>query len=190
MPARKKTEEADILDIESLLDEVVVDEKVDPAKEKAALITRIQELEKELAAEKVESKKLSAEEKKVSELEKKLQERQEQQAVTAGSFEELEEGNTLLFHVLQTGFLAFGRVWNRGDEIELVVGSDAYKEAESWLPYVFDTDRQFMEWGKIKYELGPSPFPVTYVVPQGASQLDQEVYKIAAQTLREKNRKV
>lgn len=191
MPARKKTEDEDILDIESLLNDTVKEEKVDPAQEKADLLIRIEQLEKQLKDQEVQAKKLSTEEKKIAELEKQLQEKQEQAAIVSGKFEDLNDRDVLLFHVLQKGLLSFGRVFNTGDEIEVVVGSDSFNSAKEWLPLVFDPEAQLAKWGKIRYALGPSPVdPVYKTPPTNSTELDHEAYRVAAVILRERNRKV
>lgn len=60
-------------------------------------------------------------------------------------------GEKILFHVLKDGFTAFGDVWYRGQEIEVEVGTAAYKRTldkhgNSWLDLVDDEHAQYDRW--------------------------------------------
>jgi hypothetical protein len=62
-------------------------------------------------------------------------------------------GEKILFHVREDGFTAFGDVWYRGQEIEIEVGTPAYKRTfnrfgTSWLNIINDEDAQFAKWGR------------------------------------------
>lgn len=70
-------------------------------------------------------------------------------------------GEKILFHVLIDGVTAFGNVWNRGQEIEIEVGTAAYKRTldkhgNTWLDIVGDEHAQYARWGERKF--GPGEF--------------------------------
>jgi hypothetical protein len=62
-------------------------------------------------------------------------------------------GEKILFHVVKDGFVAFGDVWYRGQEIEIEVGTAAYKRTFdkngfTWLSIIDDEDAQYEKWGE------------------------------------------
>ncbi|WNN95000.1 hypothetical protein SEA_MAGRITTE_23 [Microbacterium phage Magritte] len=68
-------------------------------------------------------------------------------------------GKTILFHVVKDGFTAFGDVWYRGQEIEIEVGTAAYKRTldkhgKTWLDIVDDEHAQYARWGERKIAPG------------------------------------
>lgn len=70
-------------------------------------------------------------------------------------------GEIILFHVLIDGVNAFGNVWHRGQELEVEVGTAAYKRTldkhgNSWLDIVGDEHAQYARWGERKF--GPGEF--------------------------------
>lgn len=63
-----------------------------------------------------------------------------------------------LVHFLEDGFTAFGTVWYRGQEVEVLEGSDDWArtldgEGNSWM--VFSEDEQIDKYGKIMFRPGP-----------------------------------
>jgi hypothetical protein len=83
-----------------------------------------------------------------------------------------EGAETVLIHVCEDGLTAFGRVWYRGQEIELPVGSPRYEQARSW---IHATPSQQMERynGRVMFRPGPWPGARTYTAggPQAAAPL-------------------
>jgi hypothetical protein len=71
--------------------------------------------------------------------------------------------DTELIHITGEGegFTAFGQVWHRGQELELVIGSDRWNEAQRWINM---TDAQQMEryGGKVMFRHGPWPGARSY----------------------------
>lgn len=70
-------------------------------------------------------------------------------------------GQVILFHVVRDGVTAFGDVWYRGQEIEIEVGTAAYrrtldKNGKSWLDIVNDEEAQYIRWGERRF--GPGEF--------------------------------
>lgn len=73
-----------------------------------------------------------------------------------------EAPETILIHFVAEGFSAFGHVWSRGQEVEIVKPSPEYDrtcdaDGKSWL---FMTQQEQLErWGEIKFGRGSSPMP-------------------------------
>jgi hypothetical protein len=72
------------------------------------------------------------------------------------------EDGTILIHFLTDGFSALGQVWYRGQEIEFVPGSAAYRDTcdrtgRSWLELRDDDFAQVERWGEVKFRSGPWP---------------------------------
>lgn len=68
-------------------------------------------------------------------------------------------GEIILFHVVRDGVTAFGDVWYRGQEIEIEVGTAAYKRTldkngDSWLDIVGDEEAQYIRWGERRFARG------------------------------------
>ena len=69
-------------------------------------------------------------------------------------------GEKILFHMLDDGFIFNGQVTYRGQEFEVEVGSQAYKQTldrtgRSWLDLIDDIDAQFDRWGMARFGPGP-----------------------------------
>lgn len=69
-------------------------------------------------------------------------------------------GEKILIHFLEDGFTAFGQVWSKGQEIEVVVGSENWKRTlnrsgTSWLDRRNDPTAQRLRYGKIMFAEGP-----------------------------------
>jgi hypothetical protein len=79
-------------------------------------------------------------------------------------------GNDLIvLHVLEDGFTALGKTWERGDEIRIVPDSEDYKQTfdrngDSWLDMT--EDEQFRTRGKINWRYGPWPGDVSVVTEE------------------------
>lgn len=72
----------------------------------------------------------------------------------------LSTGKVILIHVLTDGFTAAGQVWYRGQEIEYVVGEQAFEDTkdrkgDSWL--MCDDASQMRRWGQVMFGRGPWP---------------------------------
>lgn len=72
----------------------------------------------------------------------------------------LQAGTSILIHVLEDGFTAHGQVWYRGQELEYVVGEQAYEDTKgrngaSWLSW--DDQTQMRRWGREMFRRGPWP---------------------------------
>lgn len=75
---------------------------------------------------------------------------------------DLGSGETVVIHFLENGFTALGQIWYRGQEIEFVPGSRAYKDTfdrhgQSWLDLRHDEFRQVEKYGEIMFRSGPWP---------------------------------
>lgn len=71
-----------------------------------------------------------------------------------------ELGEPVLFHVVQDGFTAAGRVWYSGDEITFVPGSRAHNQTFdrrkfSWTTLIDDPDAQARRYGSVYLKPGP-----------------------------------
>ena len=67
--------------------------------------------------------------------------------------------DVLVIHFLEDGFSAFGAVWSKGQEIEIVKGSPEWNRTldingESWLDLVNNPQGQRRKWGKIFFAQG------------------------------------
>lgn len=87
-------------------------------------------------------------------------------------YEHAKAGDRILIHFLQDGFTAFGTVWFRGQEVELAVGGDAYKQTlnragRSWLELRDDTGAQMRMYGREMFRTGPWPGEQSYTASEG-----------------------
>ena len=69
------------------------------------------------------------------------------------------DGERLVLHFEQDGFMALGQMWYRGQEIEFVLGSPAYERTKdrtgfTWLSLVDDPSGQLARWGKHYFARG------------------------------------
>lgn len=72
-----------------------------------------------------------------------------------------DDGN-IIIHFLEDGFSALGHVWYRGQELEFVPGSQAYKDTfdrrgRTWLDLRHDEFAQVDRWEKVMFRAGPWP---------------------------------
>jgi hypothetical protein len=74
------------------------------------------------------------------------------------------EGQAVLIHFIEDGLTAFGRVWYRGQELEIGPGHPRWPEAVSWI--TLNRIGQLERWGKTYFEHGPWPGRRTYAVPE------------------------
>lgn len=70
------------------------------------------------------------------------------------------EGEHVLLHFVQDGFMVLGQVWYRGQEIEFVRDSLAWERTKdrtgfTWLSLVDDPNGQVARWGKHYFSPGP-----------------------------------
>lgn len=70
--------------------------------------------------------------------------------------------DNILIHFLEDGLTALGKVWYRGQELEFVPGSRAYKDTfnrrgHSWLELRHNDFAQVERWGKVMFRPGPWP---------------------------------
>lgn len=113
----------------------------------------------------------------LTEEEKAERRRQHQAAVAAGKrdvpleWETAPEGaETFLIHFLEDGFGAFGNVWYRGQELEVIVGSERWEEGwnrgTKWLRW--QDAEQMHICGKVYFRRGPWPGRKSYADGAGA----------------------
>jgi hypothetical protein len=81
------------------------------------------------------------------------------------------DGSTILIHILEDGFTAAGQVWYRGQEIEYIVGEQAFEDTKdrhgrSWL--ACDDATQMQRWGRVMFRRGPWP-GASYDDPRAAA---------------------
>lgn len=139
------------------------------APEKTPDQLRIEELEAELAkpietvTESLQDKpEKTPEQIRIEELEMKLAQRNAAVLENAPEqFETIEDGtDVIVFHVVQDGFTAFGRVWLRGQELRLT--PKHYEETKdrhgvSWVDTLLnDQNAQYDRWGTVY--IAPGPF--------------------------------
>lgn len=68
---------------------------------------------------------------------------------------ELPTGQTYLIHILEDGFTFAGQVWYRGQQLEFIVGSARWEQAQAWIG--MDDWAQMAQYGKIYFRPGPWP---------------------------------
>ena len=135
--------------------------KVAPVESEIA--RKIRELEEELASpeEDFASVELSPEEKHLLELEDQIAARRARVAENSPTqYDTAMEGEKILIHILEDGFIAQGESWYRGQQIEFVVGSEAHRQTfdrvgVSWLDLRDDVDNQYRLYGKEMFRSGP-----------------------------------
>lgn len=104
---------------------------------------------------------LTDEERQIRDLEDRLAQRRAKEAEERGvTYADQEEGETLLIHFLTDGFTFGGQSWYRGQEVEFVIGSEAYEQTKdrngkTWLDLVDDIDAQYKRWGTQVIARGP-----------------------------------
>lgn len=116
------------------------------------------------------------EQKKIRELEEKIAllasalETQSAKAsqVTPDVYDD-EEGSEVLIHFIEDGFTAQGRVWYRGQELAVVVGSEEWndtcdRDGTSWLSFT-EAD-QLERYEKIYFRRGEWPGKKTYTAAE------------------------
>lgn len=70
------------------------------------------------------------------------------------------QARTVLIHILEDGFTAFGQVWFRGQELEVQVNGPRWENARLWI--LLDDFGQMALYGKINFRHGPWPGVRTY----------------------------
>lgn len=71
-----------------------------------------------------------------------------------------DDGERILIHFEEDGFVAFGTTWYRGQEIEVTVGSPVYERTknrlgQTWIDMVDDRNSQLQKYGKVYFARGP-----------------------------------
>lgn len=169
MPARKKPEPA--VDFDSLLEpseaeqEVLIEMESEIAPEdieETPEQRRIRELEAALAEPDPEPEipELTPEQIRIAELEALLAEKQERIATnSAVQYGAQDGGERILIHFLEDGFMAFGNIWYRGQEVEVSVNSREYaatvRNGQSWIDLRDDFAGQVERYGSHKFASGP-----------------------------------
>lgn len=99
--------------------------------------------------------------------------RQHQAALAAAAkFEQAPErilpasGQTMVIHMVDDGLTAFGRVWYRGQEIEIGPDHPRWPEAVNWI--MLSRFEQLERWGKHYFDFGPWPGRRSYVEEAGS----------------------
>lgn len=121
----------------------------------------------------------------------------EAQAKVAQSYVPVEkyndkEGDVILIHFLEDGYTAQGRVWYRGQEVEVTVGDDVWKDSldrngNSWLSL---TEHDQMEsYGQVKFRRGPWPGKTSYLAGEWGKDAPPESELERADTLERKRRR-
>lgn len=75
-------------------------------------------------------------------------------------------GQTLLIHFVEDGLTAFGRVWLRGQELEIGPDHPRWADAVGWI--TMSKAGQFERWGKQYFDHGPWPGIRSYTAAAGA----------------------
>lgn len=70
------------------------------------------------------------------------------------------DAETVLFHVREDGFTAWGQIYYRGQELEVIHGSRAWRatcdrNGDSWVALVDNSVEQTKRWGKVMLAPGP-----------------------------------
>jgi len=101
-------------------------------------------------------------------------------------YEKAKSGEKILIHFLHDGFTAFGTVWFRGQEIELEMGGDAYRQTQnrqgvSWLSFRDDAAMQYKLYGREMFRSGPWPGEQSYTASEGLweQRLDENGYPVS-----------
>jgi hypothetical protein len=71
----------------------------------------------------------------------------------------------VLIHFVEDGLTAFGTVWMRGQELEMVVDGPRWDEAARWI--LQDDRQQMAHYGHVKFRPGPWPGARTYTAAAG-----------------------
>lgn len=84
-----------------------------------------------------------------------------------------ENGEKILLHIREDGFIALGEVWYRGQELEFTRGSVSYERTKdslgnTWIDLAGDENAQLSKWGH--YYLGSGPF-----VPRKGERFDDDL---------------
>lgn len=71
-------------------------------------------------------------------------------------------GQNILIHFVDDGFTALGKVWYRGQELEIEPGSQSYKDTcdrlgRTWLSLRDDESEQIERYGRVMFRSGPWP---------------------------------
>jgi hypothetical protein len=89
---------------------------------------------------------------------------------------EYEEGEILEIHFLDDGITSNGRVWEKGQTVQYVIGGRAYNETKdrngrTWLEHLSHNE-QLQRWGRIRVGFGPYPLalPEDHVNPEEAKR--------------------
>jgi hypothetical protein len=100
--------------------------------------------------------------------------RQHMEAVAASrSFENAPEPppvatEGILIHFVEDGLTVFGRVWYRGQEIEIGPSHSRWPEAVGWI--TLNRVQQFERWGRQYFDFGPWPGQRSYRAEQGSHE--------------------
>jgi len=125
---------------------------------------RIKELEAMLAAPApvtVEEVQLTPDQLRIRELEDLLAKKNSKDLDVAPEvFAPEPTGDSIVLHFVNDGFVACGRSWYRGQELEFEIGGKAYeqqkdRDGNSWLDIVDDMDAQYARFGQQMFAPGP-----------------------------------
>lgn len=75
------------------------------------------------------------------------------------------EAKSVLIHVLNDGFTAFGQVWHYGQELEVEIDGPRWEYAKQWI--LMDEFQQMAVYGRINFRHGPWPGVRSYTAAQG-----------------------
>jgi hypothetical protein len=104
---------------------------------------------------------LTPKQRQIRQLRDELAKKQARELEAANTVYDTSDGKErILINFVADGFTAQGVSWYRGQELEFVVGSQAYEQTknrlgQSWLDLRDDEDAQYERYGEVKFRSGP-----------------------------------